>query len=435
MSHFAGQGLAREPFSNSPDPSFLLDTRQHATCLQELEISLRLRRGLNVVTGDIGTGKTTLCRCLLRAFAAEPDTDAHLMLDPHFETSEEFLRVILGSVSGQPADPALNLWQLKETLKQQLFRLGMVERRLVILVIDEGQKISPENLEILREMLNYETNTAKLLQIVIFGQRELEPVLDAMPNLADRINVRRRLAPLNLTETRRMIRHRLAVAAGEGRAPGLDFTAAAALAVHLASGGSPRRSVRLCHRAMLEMLLRGKSRAGLFEVLAAARTEGGGAKPRPRRTLALAGLAVLLLGLGGLWLGLDSRGPVLGGAPAGQEQPVRTAPALQEQAPAGLSAADVTLRPAAGSGEQAGEGREARTGADGDAQEESGAPVSRLTLLPPRDQGPSLRERVGEGRPPLLNVARPEGQPVALRVAAPETARLARQAVYEPEGR
>lgn len=186
---------------------------------------------------------------------------------------------------------------------------------------------------------------------------------------------------------------------------------------------------------MLEMLLRGKSRAGLFEVLAAARADGGGAKPRPRRTLALAGLAVLLLGLGGLWLGLDSRGPVLGGAPAGQEQPVRTAPALQEQVPAGLSAADVTLLPAAGSGNQAGESGEARTGADGDAQEGSGAPVSRLTLLPPRDQGPSLRERVGEGRPPLLNVARPEGQPVALRVAAPETARLARQAVYEPEGR
>ena len=65
MNHYADQGLEREPFSSSPDPNFLLETRQHATCLQELEISLRLRRGLNVVTGDIGTGKTTLCRALL----------------------------------------------------------------------------------------------------------------------------------------------------------------------------------------------------------------------------------------------------------------------------------------------------------------------------------------------------------------------------------
>lgn len=436
MSHFSGQGLVREPFSNSPDPSFLLDTRQHATCLQELEISLRLRRGLNVVTGDIGTGKTTLCRCLLRVFAAEAETDAHLMLDPHFETSEEFLRVILSSVSGQPADPALNLWQLKETLKQQLFRLGMVEKRLVILVIDEGQKISPENLEILREMLNYETNTAKLLQIVIFGQRELEPVLDAMPNLADRVNVRRRLSPLNLAETRRMIRHRLAVAAGEGRAPGLDFTSCAAMAVHLASGGSPRRSVRLCHRAMLEMLLRGKTRAGLFEVLAAVRAEGKGRPPRSRRALtglAVAGLAALLLACGGLWLGLGSRGPVLGSVPAGQEQPVRTAPALREQAATGLSAAGLTLRPGSAGeadgadGERAAAVLGANAGAQADVEEERGAPVSRLTLLPPRDQGPTLRQPVGEGRPPLLNVSLPEAKTVA--------ARLARQAVYEPEGR
>lgn len=184
---------------------------------------------------------------------------------------------------------------------------------------------------------------------------------------------------------------------------------------------------------MLEMLLRGKNRAGLFEVLAAARTEGGAAKARPRRRLALAGLAVLLLGIGGLWLGLGGSGPVLGGAP--QEQQARTAPALQEQAPAGLSASGVTLLPAAGPGEQTGDGGDAKAEAGGDAPEESGAPVSRLTLLPPRDQGPSLRERVGEGRPPLLNVARPEGRPGALRVAAPEAARLARQAVYEPEGR
>ena len=246
MSHYAGQGLEREPFSSSPDPSFLLGTRQHATCLQELEIALRLRRGLNVVTGDIGTGKTTLCRSLLRVFAADAATDVHLLLDPRFDTSEEFLRVILTSVSGMAPGPELGLWDLKEALKQQLFRLGMVEKRLVILVIDEGQKISPENLEILREMLNYETNTAKLLQIVIFGQRELEPTLAAMPNLADRINVRRRLRPLSLAETRAMIRYRLAVASG-GAAPRVRFTWPAVALIHLAGGGSPRKTVRLCH--------------------------------------------------------------------------------------------------------------------------------------------------------------------------------------------
>lgn len=180
---------------------------------------------------------------------------------------------------------------------------------------------------------------------------------------------------------------------------------------------------------MLEMLLRGKKRAGLFEALAAVRAESRIKAARPRRALAAglaaAGLAVLVLGCGALWLGLGSRGPVLGAAPSRQEQPARTAPALQEQTPTGLSAEGVTLQPAAGSGLRAAEKVEA------DADDQRAAPVSRLTLLPPRDRGPVLRERVGEGlgegRPPLLNVARPGAGMVA--------AHLARQAVYEPEGR
>jgi len=312
MNLYANLDLVREPFSNSPDPNFLHETRQHATCLQELEISLRLRRGLSVITGDIGTGKTTLCRSLLRTFGEDAEVDMHLLLDPHFSTPEEFLRVVLGSVSRLTPDPDLGLWELKEALKQQLFRLGMVERRLVVLVIDEGQKISPENLELLREMLNYETNSCKLLQIVIFAQRELEPMLKTMPNLADRINVRRRLRPLSLPETRQMIRHRLRVAASSGTVPQVGFSPAAICAIHLAGKGSPRKIVRLCHMAMLEMLVRGRTRVGLREAWAAIRPE---AAPRPRRrSLALALAAVLCLGLGSLWLATGPSGPVLGPA-------------------------------------------------------------------------------------------------------------------------
>jgi type II secretory pathway predicted ATPase ExeA len=429
VSHFAGQNLTREPFSSSPDPSFLLGTRQHATCLQELEISLRLRRGLCVVTGDIGTGKTTLCRALLRAFAAEPDADTHLLLDPHFESSEEFLRVILACVSGQAADQELNLWQLKERLKQQLFRLGMVEKRLVVLVIDEGQKISPANLEILREMLNYETNTAKLLQIVIFGQRELEPMLDAMPNLADRINVRRRLTPMSLAETGRMIRHRLRVAAGGAGAPKLDFSLPAVAAVQYYSHGSPRRSVRLCHRAMLEMLVRGGRGVGLPEVLAAARNDGRDREQAPRRRLALAGVAALACVLGGLWLGLGHRGPVLGNAPAAQEQPFRSAPAAQES-PAGISSDGVTLLP-----DRASEPEGTREAA-GDGSDTA---VSRLTLLPQSDHGPDLRERVDDTRPELVHVSgrQPEAPALGatLSEARPAASPVIRSATYLAQGR
>jgi len=425
MSHYAGQGLEREPFSNSPDPSFLLATRQHATCLQELEISLRLRRGLNVVTGDIGTGKTTLCRSLLRAFAEEQTTDVHLLLDPRLESSEEFLRVLLASISGLSPEPGLGLWALKELLKQQLFRLGMVEKRLVILVIDEGQKISPENLEILRELLNYETNTSKLLQIVLFGQRELEPMLDAMPNLADRINVRRRLSPLSLSETRRMIRHRLSVAAG-GAEPRVGFSLAAALAVHMASGGSPRKTVRLCHMAMLEMLVRGKTRVGLSEVRAASRPQAE-AKVTSRRVAGFAALGVICVVFGALWLSLGNSGPVLGpaGVPGGLglqraqqaqpglEQGVAAQPETRE---ASLNAEGLSLRP--------------------EETEADQSPASRVSLLPQRDHGPDLRKPVDAGKPPMLQVGAPEQQPAIARAALVDggsAQSLAQRATFSPD--
>jgi len=412
MSHYAGQGLEREPFSNSPDPSFLLATRQHATCLQELEIALRLRRGLNVVTGDIGTGKTTLCRSLLRVFAADAATDVHLLLDPRFDTSEEFLRVILTSVSGMAPGPELGLWDLKEALKQQLFRLGMVEKRLVILVIDEGQKISPENLEILREMLNYETNTAKLLQIVIFGQRELEPTLAAMPNLTDRINVRRRLRPLSLAETRAMIRYRLAVASG-GADPRVRFTWPAAALIHLAGGGSPRKTVRLCHMALLEMLVRGHSQVGLAEARAAARPAPA-PQSDPRRRAGFAAIAVICAVLGGLWFSLGGHGPVLGPAmgvvtqPSAQTEMQTTRQAGQavsgggseaqspaqslnqpraaqaQTRPAGLTTRGVSLRP--------------------DETTGSPQPSNKVTLQPERDLGPAVRVKVDTTALPLLQV-------------------------------
>jgi len=430
MNHYAGTGIEREPFSNSPDPSFLLGTRQHATCLQELEISLRLRRGLNLVTGDIGTGKTTLCRSLLRAFAEDRDTDVHLLLDPHFDTSEEFLRVILSSVSGQSPEPGLGLWALKETLKQQLFRLGLVEKRLVVLIIDEGQKIAPENLEILREMLNYETNTSKLLQIVIFGQRELESVVEAMPNLVDRINVRRRLSHLSFAETRRMIRHRLAVAAA-GAKPAARFSLTAMLAIHLSSGGSPRKTVRLCHMALLEMLVRGKTCAGLSEVLHAVRPDGVRRK-NPRRAAGLAALAAIFVSLGGLWLSLGASGPVLGSA--GQQ--AQAAPAALNQpgepgagSAAGLSPQGLTLAP-----DQEKEGQElAGQVGSGQAAADPGAP-GRVSLLPPHDQGPAMREAVEPLHPPVLQGGQPGEEPApAPGALALAVGPLSRQAALSPE--
>ncbi len=401
MNPFQALNVEREPFSNTPDPHFLARTRQHATCLQELEISIRLRRGLNVVTGEIGTGKTTLCRSLVRAFAGEPETDLHLMLDPQFSSCEEFLRVVLAMLTRVEPDPELGLWQLKEAIKQELFRQGMLMRRLVVLVIDEGQKMAPENLELLRELLNYETNSVKLLQIVIFAQRELEPVLDAMPNLKDRVNVLRRLSALTLGETRAMIRHRLAVAAAGPEGAELSarlFSPLAVLAVHRLSGGSPRKIVRLCHKAMLEMLVRGKSRVGVLEVLSA-RHQGEGLAPwssSPRAARA----ALALASVGGvtltLMLTLGGGGPVLSGLPAAATGQQRSAEG-DALAASALEARALEVRQASlGQGERdMPEGLTLRPGEGGGDD----APAPRVSLLPHADQGPAMRGEVTAAKP------------------------------------
>ena len=171
MDYFSILNLKKEPFSNSPDPKFFFQSRQHLDCLQKLELALRLRRGLNVIIGDVGTGKTTLCRQLIARFALNKEIETHLILDPFFSDTSEFLSTVSKMLKGRKPAKSSNGWQIKESIKQYLFHKGIDEKKTVILIIDEGQKIPVFCLEILREFLNYETNEHKLLQIVIFAQK------------------------------------------------------------------------------------------------------------------------------------------------------------------------------------------------------------------------------------------------------------------------
>ena len=311
MQYYERLGLTREPFSNSPAPHFLFNARQHITCLQELEIAVRLRRGLNVVLGEVGTGKTTLCRRLIRVLDGHGDVVVHLMLDPQFPSPKAFLRVLCGFFTGQEPEQGLGTWQIKERIKKALLTRGLKEKKLVVLIIDEGQKLERASLELLRELLNYETNASKLLQIVIFAQKELEPVIRSMPNFQDRIDCLHRLSPLGLRESVAMIRYRLRKASPAGG--GDLFTWPACLAVHRASRGYPRRMVRLCHKAVLAMLIRRRARIGFGLVRAVLREEAAGRGAERSRlgftASCLAGLLVLAGGLAfGLWDGLPWHG-------------------------------------------------------------------------------------------------------------------------------
>ncbi len=298
MDYFTILNLNREPFSNSPDPDYFYHSRQHLDCLQKLELSLHLRRGLNVIIGDVGTGKTTLCRQIIRRFAQRKEMETHLVLDPLFKDSSDFLSTVAKLLSGKkPADDTTD-WQIKELIKQHLFRKGVDQKKTTVLIIDEGQKVPTFCLELLREFLNYETNEYKLLQIVIFAQKEFEEVVRRHPNFADRINLFHRLKPLDLRDTRMMIRYRLEKSSSTPKKLDL-FTLPAIFAIYRATGGFPRKIINLCHQCILTMIIQNKPKVGYGTVQRCAlRVFSVGARRRwraPAAAMAAAALAGILV--------------------------------------------------------------------------------------------------------------------------------------------
>ncbi|MBR9987254.1 MAG: AAA family ATPase, partial [Desulfosarcina sp.] len=259
MDYFSILNLDREPFANSPDPDFFFQSRQHVDCLQKLELAIRLKRGLNIVIGDVGAGKTTLCRTLLKRLACDPAIASHLILDPSFNAAPAFLASICSMILGKPVS-GIDEHGFKEKIKHHLFQKGVDESKTIVLIIDEGQKLPLFGLEILRELLNYETNDHKLLQIVLFAQEEFHEILDQRANLADRVNLIHFLGPMSLADTRQMIGFRIKHASSQPRPPQL-FTGPALIAIYRATGGYPRKIINLCHQCMLAMIVQNRSRA------------------------------------------------------------------------------------------------------------------------------------------------------------------------------
>lgn len=290
MSYYRALGLAEEPFSNSPSPDYFYRVPGRVECLNMLEVSVRLRRGLSIVLGDVGAGKTTLCRQLIRNLADDDGFVACLMLDPYFESPLEFLRALYTLLYKQEADAEATEWQLKEQLKQALLKLG-VYKKTPVLIIDEGQKIQDHCLELLRELLNFETNENKLLQIVIFAQSEFRAAIEKYPNLMDRIDTLHTLKPLTFMETREMIRFRLEQAKADTEPPHL-FSTDAYWAIYRFTRGFPRKIVSLSHKVLLEVLMKQQARADWKTVYRAA-----GRSLLPLRLLGAGTVCALILGL------------------------------------------------------------------------------------------------------------------------------------------
>lgn len=243
--------LKKEPFTNTPDPNFLYESKTHKYCLQQLELSIRLKRGLSVVLGHVGTGKTTLCRRLLNLFYEEKDYIFYLILDPDFDNERDFLKNIYTLFYSKTPPNSFSNKELKEHIKNSILEFAH-KQQVPILLIDEGQKLRPCILECIREFLNFETNENKLLQVIIFAQEEFFLTIKRMPNFFDRIHIILKLRPLYLWEVKNFLIFRLRAAGADIFTSKELFSWPAIFTLYKASKGFPRKLVHIAHKSLLQ---------------------------------------------------------------------------------------------------------------------------------------------------------------------------------------
>ncbi len=252
MSYYNLLGLVKEPFSTSPDPSFFYHTKGHKAALCKLQISIALKRGLCVVLGDVGTGKTTMSRKLARVYRDEEDVQFHMILNPYFQSPKQFLVRLAGQFHIELPKRCSAL-EYMEAIERHLFHCGVEEGKTLVLLIDEAQILPDFVLETLRILLNYETNEYKILQLVLVGQMELLPRIRGMENFWDRIAMKFILEPLNVEEATRLIDHRLRQA-GYNRPEPL-FTGKAVEMIWEHTGGYPRKLSMFCHNTLEHLIM------------------------------------------------------------------------------------------------------------------------------------------------------------------------------------
>lgn len=299
-------GLREKPFGLSPDPRFLFLSAAHREALAHLLYGIEQGEGFIAVTGEVGTGKTTLCRTLLRRLG--PEVEVAFLFNPKL-SARELLESIVIELGLEKRGASAR--ELIDELNHFLLERRQQGRR-VLLIIDEAQGLASDTLEQIRLLSNLETETEKLIQILLLGQPELDTMLesDELRQLRQRIAVRWQLAPLSRDETAEYVRHRLRVSAGADR----DhlFSDAALREIYRRSYGVPRIVNLLCDRALLAGFGDGAPTIDVQHVSRAARETAVGANEERRgawrrriaAVAAAAGIGVLIAA--SAWLGTDA---------------------------------------------------------------------------------------------------------------------------------
>jgi general secretion pathway protein A len=247
--------LSSTPFNITPDPRYLYFSHQHREAFEHILFGIQQRKGFVQVTGEVGAGKSTICRAVLAVLEQSPEEYATALILNPVLTGTQLLRSILRELDLDDRGNADDC---------------------VVLILDEAQDLSDELLEEVRLLSNLETEDRKLLQIVLVGQPELRRKLDAprLRQLRQRITVRYHLGPIGRAETEDYILHRLTVAGSRGRP---TFSRAALWAIFRYSRGVPRLINTVCDKALLAGYVEGRDHLGWKQVRRGIRElEGGG---------------------------------------------------------------------------------------------------------------------------------------------------------------
>src|SRR5882672_502149 len=284
-------GLNEKPFAITPDPRYLFLSERHAEALAHLIYGIKEAGGFIQLTGEVGTGKTTVVRSLLGQIPKE--ADVALILNPRITPAEFLLTICEELQIAVPEGERSSVKTLVDLLNQYLLRAHGGGRR-VVLIVDEAQNLSSDVLEQVRLLTNLETSTQKLLQIILIGQPELRELLarEDLRQLAQRVTGRYHLAPLSRTETAGYVRHRLRVAGATTEI----FSSAALRELHRLSSGVPRIINVISDRALLGAFTQDQHRV-TAKVVRAAAAEVYGRPFAPPWLGWATGSAVLVTGL------------------------------------------------------------------------------------------------------------------------------------------
>jgi len=238
-------GLKEKPFSIAPDPQYLFMSDRHREALAHLTYGLGDAGGFVLLTGEVGTGKTTVSRCLMERLPE--NTQAAFILNPTL-SSHELLATLCDELKIRYRKTGATLKTLTDKIQDKLLK-NHKENTNTLLIIDEAQHLQPEVLEQLRLLTNLETNTKKLLQVILIGQPELQTLLKRrdLRQLAQRITARYHLLPLNKEEVAQYIKHRLSIAEGIRAL----FSVSAMHTIHKICGGIPRLINLVCERSLI----------------------------------------------------------------------------------------------------------------------------------------------------------------------------------------